>query len=701
MASMKLPRLCGVLALLALSITAAAFPTRPIDEGELRARSGEAPLPEVLLDADGASKLFGGRAAKLVILHAGPHWAGTSGHQAALWLVDFSRDPIEPVLVRTDAHTWIGDPSISPDGTRVVYHDGRDIYVCRLEEGGGGATRIGPGYDPRWWVHPQTGDEYIIYVSTRWENSANVRGETYIQRIERGETRPSGGRDTLVHGFALRGGRSRDGRYMSTAQPGWLWVELHPTRTSDAFVAVIDRRSGGHCNVSTSQDPTHPNRFLWLDGPHRRLFYDPVTNASIPPLAPYREFTYTEWSTHADYLTASFYGAGIREFQPQRHIVGVYDWSREAWTPVARGAATHHLWVEETPADTAAYAAAPSQRPPGREPSAGLAERTWPVNPDGLVFLWTNANEPAEGPGAVDLAMEGRVRYTRAGAMQLEGGAFRLNGMAEVLREAVLGAGQFSVLLRVRPEGPPDAGERAFFTLGPGPASLAPNGGVILSQVGQDLLATSQRVRWSLMWGDSLQSQRPTHVALTLARDHRRLHARGGAVGSRISPARELRLHPDEVVFGSPEWRGAIEGVAMFARELSTAEVEANARAHRRRPSIPSPVTVSAVTARVRQAPVLPDPSQSAYKRAWAAFEYDIEQVHSGDVPLGRILVARYVWMDGEILPAATAEPGDRHELLLEPYEANSQIHSERQFHLDDVDLDTPMFYDVGPLTED
>ncbi len=351
MASFKVSQSCGVLALLALSGAATAFPTRVTEEGELRARPEEQPRPEVLLDAEGASELFGGRAAKLVILHAGPHWAGTEGHQGALWLVDFSRDPIEPVLVRTDAHTWIGDPVISPDGTRVVYHDGRDIYICRLGEGGGGATRIGDGYDPRWWVHPQTGAEYIIYVSTRWENSANVRGKTYIPRVASGKTHSVGDVELLDSKYALRGGRSRDGRYMSTAQPGWVWAELHPNDTHDAVIAVIESRGGGHCNVSTSQDPAHPGRFLWLDGPHQKLFYDPTTNASIPPMEPYREFTYTEWSTHGNFMTASLYGAGIREFEPERHVVAVYDWARGTWTPVARGAATHHLWVRETRAE--------------------------------------------------------------------------------------------------------------------------------------------------------------------------------------------------------------------------------------------------------------------------------------------------------------------------------------------------------------
>jgi hypothetical protein len=266
MESATLRRLCAVFSFVTLALAASAFPG-PIDEPDLRAKSADAPRPEVLLDEAGASVLFGGRAAKLVILHAGPQLAGTKGHQGALWLIDFSRDPVEPVLVREDAHTWIGDPAISPDGTRVVYHDGRDIYVCRLEEGRGEPARIGPGYDPRWWIHPQTGDEYIIYVSTRWENSANVSGQTYMQQIEPGETRPLGERDTLLYKFALRGGRCRDGRYMSTSQPGWVWAELHPNDTVDALIGVLQSRAGGHCNVSTSQDPAHPERFLWLDGP--------------------------------------------------------------------------------------------------------------------------------------------------------------------------------------------------------------------------------------------------------------------------------------------------------------------------------------------------------------------------------------------------------------------------------------------------
>lgn len=707
MRSATLTHLRAILPLVVLSAAAHA-----VDEGELHARTEHAPRPQILLDAEGARALFSGRAAKLLILHAGPHLAGTRGHQGALWLIDLSRETLEPVLVRSDAHTWIGDPFISPDGTRVVYHDGSDIYVCRLEAGGPGATKIGPGYDPRWWAHPKTGDEYLIYVSTRWENSADVEGETYCQRIETGGTRPVGERRVLVRDYALRGGRSRDGRYMSTAQPGWVWAELFPLDTEDALVRVIASRTGGHCNVSTSQDPAHPKRFLWLDGPHRKLFYDPSTEASIPPLAPYREYTYTEWSTHGNFMTASFYGAGIREFEPQRHIVGVYDWAREKWTPVARGAATHHLWVEETAGE--ARGVAHDLRVAAthwQERGARSPRPEWPTNRKGLIFLWENANRPAQvfdGTGhayrdiAFELTPHGRVRYTRDGAMRLEGGTFVAEGIGGDLAAALKRTGEITVEMRVTPEGPTSDARRVFFTCGPADSGEDSRRGTLaFAQLGDRLSWLGGGGAWRHEDHGDRRFDRPTHVVVSMRPGGTSAYA-GEPGSSRVfSHSPRVRLTPERYVFGSPEWRGTIEAVAIYARAFESGESRANEMAYDRQIGARDRVTASSVTARLVATPALPDPTQSPYRRAWAAFEYEVEQAHSGDVPPGNILVARYVWLDGEILPAAHAEPGARHELLLEPYEANTQIHTERQFHLDDVDLDTPMFYDVGPLTKE
>ncbi len=287
--------------------------------------------------------------------------------------------------------------------------------------------------------------------------------------------------------------------------------------------------------------------------------------------------------------------------------------------------------------------------------------------------------------------------------MLLEGGVFRADGIGDVLERALAASGELTVALRVRADRDAVATPTPFFYLGSSRDGEDAHRAITLAQVGDD-------VAWSVTFGGSAMSRtvydsplsigRPTYVWLhVLDGGWSASVGRSGIDAGAISGNPNLKLDPVHVVFGSPEWRGAIDAVAIydcFPRGLWASEW-GHASDTLSRPR----VVASQVTALMRQAPTLPDPSQSAYKRAWAAFEYDVEQVHSGTLPLGRILVARYVWMDGEKLPAAVAEPGDRHQLLLEPYEANSQIHSERQFHLDDVDLDTPMFYDVGPLTED
>jgi hypothetical protein len=408
-------------------------------------------------------------------------------------------------------------------------------------------------------------------------------------------------------------------------------------------------------------------------------------------------------------MTASFYGAGIREFEPQKHIVGVYDWSREKWTPVARGAATHHLWVEETAGEVAAVArdlqvATTAWRSRGVQTPAP----EWPTNRKGLMFLWENAHTPAQvfdrtGHAYRDVAFEltphGRVRYTRDGAMKLEGGFFVAEGIGGELGAAIGRTGELTVEMRVSTDGPQSDDRRTFFACGPSEPDDVPRGSVILAQL-DDGLEWFGGGGWRREPDGNIRPSRSAHVVVSLRKGGGTASVDGRGRGRGVvSHPQPIHVTPERVVFGSPEWRGTIEAVAIYSRALDPRETQANELAYDRQVSKRAHVTASNVAARLVATPVLPDPSQSAYKRAWAAFEYETEQVHSGAVPMGRIVVARYVWLDGEQLPAAHAEPGARHELLLEPYEANTQIHSERQFHLDDVDLDTPMFYDVGPLT--
>ncbi|MBT7101346.1 LamG domain-containing protein [Candidatus Poribacteria bacterium] len=351
--------------------------------------------------------------------------------------------------------------------------------------------------------------------------------------------------------------------------------------------------------------------------------------------------------------------------------------------------------------------AAPAVIAEGALSPASDAEESWPTDRAGLVFLWATADGPAQtfdaaGVPRTDAALEptphGRVRYTRDGAMSLEGGSFHLPGVAEAILPMLKATDTVSLEAWIVPD-IVDARLMTPIVASPRVYGLWQSGSEFWFSIGS---AMGRGPRAAMAIGQ--------HLVLTFHDETVRAYLNGSLAREwppEHPPTANWTASP--LVFGAAEnaagtwgpWRGTVEGVAVYNRALEADEIRANYAAYAARVASRPEPTTSAATGRLLAAPALPDPSQSPYKRAWAAFEYEAEQVHSGDVRPRRILVARYVWMDGEKLPAAHARPGDRHELLLEPYEANPQIHSERQFHLDDVDLEMPMFYDVGPLTEE
>jgi hypothetical protein len=127
-------------------------------------------------------------------------------------------------------------------------------------------------------------------------------------------------------------------------------------------------------------------------------------------------------------------------------------------------------------------------------------------------------------------------------------------------------------------------------------------------------------------------------------------------------------------------------------------EVELNYNSYAAKVMKRKAVPITEVVVTLIDAPRLPDPKDSTYPNAWAMFEYEVEKAISGSCDSDRIYVARWVWMKYEPLTSAKANTGNQHRLLLEPYELNPQIHSARQFELDEIDFDIPFYYDVGPL---
>jgi RNA polymerase sigma factor (sigma-70 family) len=313
--------------------------------------------PIVVLTPEKAKELFGGKPAKLLVtvgyeLPSDKEYNVNPAvqHRARYrhFLVDFSTPPFKAVEV-CDAsyghepgktlHQYTGyfhnnEAFISPDGTRIVFDDAAGISVCEFKAGGPGRTAIADAKDgttPRWWVHPKTGDEYVIYVRPDDGKSAGfAKGKTLIQKMKKGTCEPDGAVKVLVKEWTMNGGRSLDGKYMGSGGGGWAMAELKPDAVEDAFVKLLKTGNGDRCNVSISQDPAHPDRLLWMDPGHQWIYWNPHledpkwgglgqpefektmrTNGEAVPQPGKGEHNfnfngqmqYSEWAVHPDFFT--------------------------------------------------------------------------------------------------------------------------------------------------------------------------------------------------------------------------------------------------------------------------------------------------------------------------------------------------------------------------------------------------------------
>jgi hypothetical protein len=333
--------------------------------------------PNIVITPDQVKEFFGGKPAKLLLsvqydsktLPGQEKPASVFRH----YLLDFGVQPFTPVPV-TDA-VWpsgYGDDEafISPDGTRLVYQDADGMYVCEFKPGGPGRKKIASetaGHTPRWWVHPKTGDEYIIYIRPEPKiqgKSGFGKGKTCLQQVKKGGCEPVGGEKILVKEYTFNGGRSLDGKYICSSHFGWAIAELKPDAVEDAFVKLLKTGKSDRCNPSISQDPAHPEWWLWCDPSHKWMYFNPHLEdpkwgdgsqderekamrekEAIPAPPKTGRLDHAEWSTHPDFITVTNPGGTTSTY--------VWSWPLKKWVTVAQRKTSDnkltrlptHLWV--------------------------------------------------------------------------------------------------------------------------------------------------------------------------------------------------------------------------------------------------------------------------------------------------------------------------------------------------------------------
>lgn len=522
----------------------------------------------------------------------------------------------------------------------------------------------------------------------------------------------------LLHDYGFRGGRSPDGRYMCTALPGWALAELKPEAVEDAFVRVV--HSGKRmCNSSMSQDPAHPRRFLWTPRRHDRLHYDPDDkDASIAPPPDYGFIQWPEWSTHPDFVTASP-SAREDDCTPSQHGAFIYQWSAKTWTQVTRKAYATHLWVEE-PEGAPTGPGLAEVRPAGPEGAAAAAAparrpaETWPSSSKGLLFKWASGKEGAVVRDAAGRPLfqvfyrpeaRGLALFDRHHALRLEGGAF----VAADIEEALLAAFQKTRCLTLEMVVTPSERNADKAAVLACLASTRKEGNLYLVQKGGELsvvLRTSDGPAGDPVRLCPLPAGRPTHVAITCA-PGRLVCYRDGAVVFETDTAIDFgSWRPCPLVLGNPEegrggdggWIGLLEGIALFNRSLTAKEVKANREAYRRRQRARKPVPRVEVEGRLVARSDTPPPLDTVYERGYTMFEYEVVKVLHGRLDAPKFRVAHWAEMENRTLAAAGRRVNGVYRLQLEPFDDNPQMETEQVFDTLEVDLDLPVYYDVGAL---
>jgi len=670
--------------------------------------------PRLVITSAEARELFSGMPARMLV-HYPPTQPFGTGEAGPCFLIDFGVDPLTMIQVVEHAVGGLfADPMLSPDGTRLVYGSypygpdgtlehsagGHSLYAAtlRARKSGDATDRADrtliakTGFDPRWWKHPRTGEEYIIYVDTPLSVKEDISGTTWIQQVKTGGVETVGAPRKLIPDLAMRGGRSPDGRFICTTLPGLALAELNPDAVENAFVRMVF--SGPRvCNGSISNDPAHPDRFLWVAASHTLVrMQERGEEIPGPGNAPgYGYVQWSEWSTAGDWISASPTPLND-DATPSLHDAWVYRFSTKKWTQITLRAGTTHLWVGD---------GASVPLVPVTPPSAASTPALEPPSTDQPAWAWLDGRSPrfARGPDGKKLSVafsqpdrSGAAYFARDWMIRVDGGGFNDAPGGEALAAHLTKA--------------------AGFTLAAEVTHLAGSGPVV--SLGSNLeLSISPQQALTLAWKDAGETRKttlakfkpgiPVFLTVTLEGEKLRFYANGKELPI---PAKQGRwdpgaFQPAPLALGrtdgsSPAWSGELRGLAIYDHVLDPSEIAKIASEASAWRKAQPPVEPIKISARIKEASTIAPPADTVYTRTFAWFLYEIVSGSPPLLPGQTIRVGRWAEMDNQSCLAVRAVVGQVDDLMVEPFEAHPQLESEQPF--DTVSLEYPEWWDVSPV---
>ena len=300
-------------------------------------------------------EFFGNHDAKMIYLN--------SGNDDEVMFIDFAQNPLTAKRITNRANG--GNPQISPDGSRVAFERNGTSYIAVIEENTTNVTEVGNGRSPHWWIHPETGKEYILLQRGDGANQVGTTNDG-IYCVEIGaDNRPVGSPQKLLDDPMANAGRSADGKFFANNDEEsvrchrghglyevdpppavsnatilyWVYVSadgwwgghipyagycngaMCPSGPGKSFYGSLLHMGSGHTEIYIRKPEGYEDDPWVAIGDHDATCPDSTIHYTEPPLItipdPYRlglvavtdtnedHWGHSDWSTHNDYICAT------------------------------------------------------------------------------------------------------------------------------------------------------------------------------------------------------------------------------------------------------------------------------------------------------------------------------------------------------------------------------------------------------------
>jgi hypothetical protein len=669
-----------------------------------------------------------------------PIEALTGGHTRVVWVQDVGRgddfyahgDQLR--LMGFDSRDGRGErallpetgqyskPLITPDGSRVVYCDGKTDRVFLLDWEGNEPQPLTTGRTLATWRDPETGRDWLYVGRDRQgQKSDNSHGRVVRLPLDDPDSEEPVWNTLPVNenNFQL----SADGTRASinTTQG----IGLADLTTGDW------QRYGGGCWTSLAPDNSY---LLWMfEGNHRQVTmvrpdgtppWSVVINGG-PGVDGHRVF-HPRWANHPRFLavTGPFPDGVRRGGQGVEIYLGRFspDFTAvEDWIRISRNEHADfypQVWVDPAVASTASLdqpnlpASAEPAANPDPEPQP---EEAWPQVARDTVFLWErhNAKNELRDPDTgrrtyFSVKAHGPARFGRHFEMRPDRGFFQVPAeLAQPMLARIQQAQALTMEALIFPA--PDPGKARLPVMTFTSPSASPDPG--LWQRGRQLVfMDTNGDEQALTSPIPASATQPVHIMLRWADGQARVAVNGKPGDSWTANLDLAALDSGTLRFGGAHdgqiWPGGVEAVRIAAHpKASTSsdqdrlpDLETIAARHfaaleqqlAARPDVEQVV----VRARLKEQSPVPSPEDIApYTRALVVNAYTVEEVLDGQLEHRDILVAHWAVMDGKVLDTARGEPGSLRRMSLHPFDQHPELAEEWQ-SMDVTDILLPMYYD-------